>query len=312
MEAATIFPYQKSFGIDFASGFEPLTKSTEATMFRTMRSPPRLTDRTALNRNRRRARRSGDPALFLQEEAVSEIRERLDLVNRAFIAPAVVTGWPEPWEDALSGAKNVEDTETLDLRTGAHDLVVHAMALHWADDAVAQLIQARRALKPDGLFLAALPGGRTLGELRAALAEAEATLRGGLSPRVVPMAEIRDLGALLQRAGFALPVADSVCYRVTYSGLLELMRDLRAMGETNAMAARSRCLARRDVFIEAERRYRTAFSDAEGRFVATFEIIYLCGWAPGPGQPRPLRPGSAARRLADALGVNETVMLGGD
>ena len=122
------------------------------------------------------------------------------------------------------------------------------------------------------------------------------------------MAEIRDLGTLLQRAGFALPVADSSCIRVTYPGLPDLMRDLRAMGEANAMAARSRCITRRDVFTEAERLYRNAFSDADGRIVVTFEIIYLTGWAPDPSQPRPLRPGSATQRLASALGVNETTL----
>ena len=277
-----------------------------------MNDAPKLTDRTALTRSRRRARRSNRPALFLQEAVVAEIRERLSLVNRDFTAPAVVTGWPEVWDGTLSDVKITEDTETLDLETGAHDLVIHAMALHWTDDAVAQLIQARRALRPDGLFMAALPGGRTLGELRAALAEAETALRGGLSPRVVPMSEIRDLGSLLQRAGFALPVADSVSYRVTYSGLRELMLDLRSMGEVNAMAERSRSFARRDMFTEAELRYRDTFPDAGDRIIATFEIIYLTGWAPDPSQPKPLRPGSSARRLADALGAEETVLPGGD
>ncbi len=233
-------------------------------------------------------------------------------MKRRFSAPAVVTGWPEVWAGALPGTKIVEDAEILDLEVGAHDLVIHGMALHWADDAVSQLIQARRALKPDGLFLAMLPGGQTLSELRTALAAAEAMLRGGLSPRVVPMAEIRDLGALLQRAGFALPVADSICHRVTYSGLPELMRDLRAMGEANAMAARSRYITCRSIFTEAERHYRDTFSDSDGRLIATFEIIYLTGWAPDPGQPTPLRPGSATQRLADALNVTETVLPGGD
>jgi len=243
---------------------------------------------------------------------VSEVRDRLSLVNRDFTAPAVITGWPEVWDGTISNMKITEDTEILDLETGAHDLVIHAMALHWADDAVAQLIQARRALKPDGLFLAALPGGRTLGELRAALAEAEAKLRGGLSPRVVPMSEIRDLGSLLQRAGFALPVADSVSCRVTYPGLRELMLDLRSMGEVNAMAARSRSFARKDIFTEAELRYRDTFPGTDNRIVATFEIIYLTGWAPDPSQPKPLRPGTATKRLADALDVEETVLPGRD
>ena len=188
--------------------------------------------------------------------------------------------------------------------------MIHCMALHWTDDAVAQLIQARRALKPDGLFLAALPGGQTLYELRSSLAEAEVRLSGGLSPRVAPMAEIRDLGSLLQRAGFALPVADSVSHRVTYSSPLELMRDLRSMGEANAMVARSRQFTNRNIFKEAERRYRDVFPNADGRIVATFEIIYLAGWAPDSSQQKPLRPGSASKRLAEALDVGESILPG--
>ncbi len=277
-----------------------------------MQNPPRLTDRPSLIRNRSRARRSGHPALFLQEETVAEVTERLSLINRKFNAPAVISGWPEVWRDSLPDAKFIEDTEILDLEMNAHDLVIHGMSLHWADDAVAQLIQARRVLRPDGLFLGALPGGLTLRELRIALAEAETALRGGLSPRVVPMADIRDLGALLQRAGFALPVADSVRHRVTYSGLTELMHDLRAMGEANAMASRSRNFAHRDLIAEAERRYRDAFAESSGRLIATFDIIYLTGWAPTPSQPKPLRPGSAARRLADALDVTEYTLPTGD
>ena len=303
-------PHTWGLDIGFASRIEHLTKPAEADMPQTMHSTSRLTDRNALIRNRRRARQSGCPTLFLHEEVASEIKQRLPLVNRTFTAPAVITGWPEVWTTELLGAKCVEDTESLDLDVGFHDLVIHCMALHWAEDAVAQLIQARRALKPDGLFLAALPGGRTLYELRSSLAEAEVRLSDGLSPRVVPMAEIRDLGSLLQRAGFALPVADSVSHRVTYSGPLELMRDLRSMGEANAMAARSRQFTNRSVFTEAERCYRNAFPNADGRIVATFEIIYLAGWAPDSSQQKPLRPGSASRRLAEALNVGESILPG--
>ncbi|MDF0601607.1 methyltransferase domain-containing protein [Psychromarinibacter sp. C21-152] len=265
-----------------------------------------LTDRAALDRQRARARATGDAALFLQEEAADEIQERLMMVNRRFTAPAVVTAWPDLWRARLPEAAISPDLETLSLEPGAHDLVIHAMSLHWADDPVGQLIQARRALKPDGLFLGALFGGQTLTELRGALAEAEAAVTGGLSPRVAPMAEIRDVGALMQRAGFALPVADNLPKTVSYADPLRLMRDLRAMGETNAMTERPRRFTRRAVLLEAARRYVEAFGTEDGRIPATFEIILLTGWAPGPDQPEPLRPGSATQSLADALGTTET------
>jgi SAM-dependent methyltransferase len=269
-------------------------------------SPPPLTDRTALRRNRARAARTAGPdALFLHRLAGDEIKERLTEVNRRFTAPAVVTGFPDFWRDLLPGAVMVEDAPTLALEPGAHDLVIHAMALHWADDPVGQLVQCRHALCPDGLFLAALMGGRTLAGLRAALAEAEAALSGGLSPRVLPMADIRDLGALLQRAGFALPVADSTAVEADYASTWHLMRDLRAMGEGNALAARHRLPTRRALFDEAARRYAAHWTAPGGRVRAGFEMVFLTGWAPAPGQPQPLRPGSARQRLADALGADE-------
>jgi SAM-dependent methyltransferase len=267
---------------------------------------PDLTDGKALARNRRRARRMAQPALFLQQTVATEVKERLTEVNRSFTSPAVVTPWPEIWQDVLPGAQIVADTEVLALKLGAHDLVVHALSLHWANDLVGQLIQCRRALKPDGLFLGSLFGGQTLAELRAVLAESEAAVRGGLSPRVAPMAEIRDLGALLQRAGFALPVADSQPVTVTYRTAFHLMRDLRAMGEGNAMSERSRQPAPRKLFKDAARRYADAFPAADGRIAARFEVIHLTGWAPDPGQQQPLRPGSATARLADVLETRES------
>ena len=263
----------------------------------------RLTDRTALLRARARAAHA--PALFLHAEAATEIQERLNEVNRTFTAPAVVTGWPAAWEGVLPGVRIVPDAPVLALGEGAHDLIVHAMALHWADDPVGQLVQCRRALVPDGLLLAVLPGGRTLAELRAALAEAEAAVTGGLSPRVLPMAEIRDLGGLLQRAGLALPVADSLSLPVSYADAFALMRDLRAMGESNALAGRLRRPTRRAVLLDAAARYARAWPAPDGRVQATFELIFLTGWAPDESQPRPLRPGSARARLADALGSSE-------
>ena len=197
------------------------------------------------------------------------------------------------------------DDEVLALHPGAHDLVIHALALHWANDPVGQLIQCRRALKPDGLMLTVAFGGQTLNELRSALGQAEIEVTGGLSPRVAPMGEIRELGALLQRAGFALPVADSLPLTVSYATPLHLMRDLRAMGETNALKTRLRHATRRAVMLRACEIYCETFGDAQGRVPATFDLIVLTGWAPDESQPKPLRPGSATARLAEALGTQE-------
>ncbi len=270
-----------------------------------MTAIPRLTDRPALLRQRARALRRTDPALFLHEEARAEIEERLVSVNRTFTNVAVVTGFPALWREWMPQAKVVPDDEVLDLAPGAHDLVIHALALHWADDPVGQLVQCRRALRPDGLFLGLTFGGQTLHELRAALAQAEAEVTGGLSPRVLPMGEIRDLGGLLQRAGLALPVADSLTRHVSYRDLFHLAADLRAMGEGNAMAARPRHPARRGVFLRAAAIMAESFADGPGRVRATFEILCLTGWAPDDSQQQPLRPGSAKARLADALRVPE-------
>lgn len=262
-----------------------------------------LTDRPALLRNRRRAGDLQDA--FLHHAAIEEVEDRLSLVNKSFTAPLVVSGFPALWQNVLPHAAHITDSDTLDAPDAAHDLVVHALCLHWANDPVGQLIQARRTLRPDGLFLAVFFGGRSLHELRSALAQAESDLRGGLSPRVAPMGEIRDLGALLQRAGFALPVADSFALTATYADPLALMRDLRAMGETNALMARSRHFTRRDVITRACDIYKEAYGDDSGRIPATFEIITLTGWAPDAAQPKPLRPGSASTRLAEALGTQE-------
>ncbi len=271
---------------------------------------PILTDRDALLRNRARALAMEKPALFLHEEAMLDLQERLKLVNRAFTSPAVVTGFPDLWRGLVPEAKIITDDDVLDLQVGAHDLVVHAMALHWANDPVGQMAQARRALKPDGLFLAVFFGGNTLTELRNALAQAESAVIGGLSPRVAPMGEIRDLGGLLQRAGFALPVADVVPLTVTYETALHLMRDLRAMGEANALADRNRRGLRREVITETATRYQETHAK-DGRISATFDLVVLTGWAPSESQPQPLRPGSATARLADAIGVVETTLSDG-
>ena len=228
------------------------------------------------------------------------------MVNRTFTDPAVVTPMSAIWADAFPQAKLITDDATLDLEPASHDLIVHAMGLHWAEDPVGQLIQCRRALRPDGLLLVVTLGGQTLAELRAVLGQAEVEIAGGLSPRVAPMAELRDLGGLLHRAGLALPVADSVPLGVEYSDALALMRDLRAMGETNAMAGRIRHASRRDLFARAAALYAEHFPGEEGRIRATFDLVCLTGWSPDESQPKPLRPGSAQTRLADALNTQET------
>jgi SAM-dependent methyltransferase len=263
-----------------------------------------LTDPTALARNRARARRIG-LAGFLHDIAADEVQERLIGVNKSFTSPAVVTPFAEIWQNRLPGARIVPADDTLTLAEGAHDLVIHALCLHWANDPVGQLVQCRRALRPDGLLLCLTFGGQTLHELRAALAEAEAEVSGGLSPRVLPMGELRDMGGLLQRAGLALPVADSFAQTVRYRDLVHLAQDLRAMGETNALTARLRHPTRRTVLVQAAQTYADHYADAEGRIPATFDFVVLTGWAPHDSQQKPLRPGSAAQRLADALNATE-------
>ena len=266
---------------------------------------PRLTDGAARARACARARL--DQAGFLHDEAKIELQERLDDVNKTFTSVAIVTPFPAYWGDLLPGASVIAQTETLPLDPGAFDLVIHAMGLHWADDPVGQIVQCRRALQPDGLFLAVCFGGETLVELRQVLAEAEAEIMGGLSPRVAPMAEIRDLGALLQRAGLALPVADRLPKTVSYTDALALMRDLRAMGEANTLANRHRRFAPKALFAQCVARYAEIFptADDKARIRATFELVFLAGWVPHESQQKPLRPGSAQHRLADALKTTE-------
>jgi len=269
-----------------------------------MSKPAVLTDRNALGMHRRRALSA--PAFFLLEDTADEIHERLNEVNRTFRTQAVVAPFSDFWVKHFPGAKLVLDDNLLDIESEAHDLIIDGLSLHWANDPVGQLIQIRRALRPDGLFLGAMFGGQTLHELRSCLAEAEARLTGGLSPRVAPMGEIRDLGALLQRAGFALPVADTAVKTVSYLSVFHLMKDLRAMGETNALALRHKTIPPKALFAETANIYSQKYGTANGRIPATFEIVYLTGWAPDESQQKPLRPGSAKTRLADALGTTET------
>jgi SAM-dependent methyltransferase len=198
------------------------------------------------------------------------------------------------------------DEETLPLRDASLDLVVSALALQFINDLPGTLIQIRRALRPDGLFLAALAGGETLTELRQAFAVAEAEIEDGISPRVAPFPDVRDMGALLQRAGFALPVTDVDRLTARYDSPISLMHDLRRMGATNALVERSRRPLKRATLTRMSEIYAERFADRDGRIRATFEIIWLSGWAPHASQQKPLAPGSARRRLADALGTKET------
>lgn len=263
-----------------------------------MQSPPLLTDRAALLRNRARATET-----VLHGLAFADVEERRKEVNRTFTQPLIVSGCREVWQKM---GPVIADDDVLAVAPGAHDLIIHALALHWANDPVGQLVQCRHALRPDGMFLGLLFGGQTLADLRSALAEAEIEVTGGLSPRVLPMGEIRDLGTLLQRAGFALPVADSFTQTVAYRDAWHLMRDLRAMGEGNALAARLRHPTRARVLQRAAELLSQRATGRDGLLHVSFEIICLTGWAPADSQPKALKPGSAAARLADALGSTET------
>lgn len=264
---------------------------------------PQLFDRKALELRRKRAKSA--PTDFLRDAAIDDVQERLEEVNRTFKSVAIVGPRSDKWQDAFPTAIFVEDQDTLPFSEASFDLVAHDLNLHWANDPVGQLVQCRRALRPDGLFLGTLFGGQTLNELRSTLAQAEVDCTGGLSPRVAPMAEIRDLGGLLQRAGFALPVADGQNYSVSYQNVFHLIADLRGMAETNVLAERTRTATPKQVFEKAAQIYAENFPAEGNRIQATFELITLTGWAPADTQPKALRPGSASNRLSEALGVVE-------
>jgi NADH dehydrogenase [ubiquinone] 1 alpha subcomplex assembly factor 5 len=290
----------------------------------TIPDPLLVFDRGVLRlRRERAARRWGDQA-FLKREIAGRLVERLADVRRTFPLALDLGCHGDEVADALAGSKTVEhliradlglgfaqhakglavvaDEEALPFAPGRFDLVLSAMDLHWVNDLPGALIQIGRILKPDGLFLGAMLGGGTLWQLRQALGAAESEIEGGLSPRVSPFADLRDAAGLLQRAGFALPVADSETIDVEYADALSLMRELGAMGEGNLVAERRRGLARRATMARAAEIYAERFAQPSGRIAATFEILFLHGWAPHESQPKPLKPGSAARRLADALG----------
>ena len=267
---------------------------------------------------------------FLKRRMSSELVERLDDVAREFASVIdigahdgqlsgliaarpgvreVLALEPSPEMVARAGTRQgvrarVSSLETLDLPEGPFDLAVSALALHWVNDLPGLLVQIRQALKPDGLFLAALFGGETLTELRQSLMQAESDILGGAGARVSPFLDGIDGGRLLQRAGFALPVADSDRLSVTYETMFHLIAELRGMGEASKLAGPVHPL-RRDVLIRAAEIYAEQFSDARGRILATFDIVWLAGWAPSPDQPQPKRPGSATHSLAQAVGAKE-------
>lgn len=287
-------------------------------------------DRAAVRHHRERAAGAFGAHDFLHREVAERLAERLDDVTRRFPRALCLGAHDGAMARALRGRGGIEtmvqcdlspamaaaaaraggpslaaDEEFLPFAAESFDLIVGLLTLHWVNDLPGALIQARRCLKPDGLFLAAMLGGETLRELRDCLAEAEIAEEDGLSPRLSPFADIRDAGALLQRAGFALPVADLDSIAVTYADALALMHDLRGMGESNAVAARRRGFTRRATLLRAAALYRERFRDKDGRLPATFQVVTLTAWAPHDSQQQPLRPGSAVTRLADALGSEE-------
>jgi len=275
-------------------------------------SVPVIFDRKAYG-----ARRLRDRPSFLAEEVAENLALRLGAINRRFEHGldlgsrqqvfAAIAPRAQAWtRTALAGNACmglIADEENLPFAPGRFDVVVSALSLHAVNDLPGALAQIRRSLKPDGLFLAALFGGETLQELRGAFAAAEADILGGITPRVAPFADVRALGGLLQRAGFALPVTDSEKTVVNYRAFATLVADLRGLGETNVLAGRARNVLRRDVL---EAMLASHPRDTSGTMLrTTFEVIYLTAWAPHESQQKPLRPGSAAARLADALGTTE-------
>ena len=291
-----------------------------------MNTPAHLVFDRALLRKRLARAYAQAPAGFLVDHLVDDFANRLSAVLRPFprildlgtptpaLAQMLAQRHPETLvraapvaaamgEGAWTGM--VVDEESLPFAEKSFDLVTSALALQFVNDLPGALIQIRRALAPDGLFIGCLIGGQSLQELRLAFAEAEESIMGGTSPRVAPFADLRDMGGLLQRAGFALPVTDSDTIIVRYASMFGLLRDLRAMGATNALVARDRRPLRRAVLMKAAEIYQSRFADPDGRLRATFEFVWVSGWAPHESQQKPLAPGSAKARLADALKVDE-------
>lgn len=288
-----------------------------------------ITDKPLLRRRLSRVHRNADAgARFLLDAVVQDIAERLAGVERRFAVAIAFGGHGsalanallqtgnvehvfqlEPVADAFragSGLGGVADEEALPLKPASVDLFVSALALQWSNDLPGALIQIRQALRPDGLFLGALTGGQTLAELRESWFAAETEIRGGASPRVLPAVDVRDIGALLQRAGFALPVVDRDLLTVRYDSALGFFRDLRTMGASNTLAERDRIPTGRRLLLRAAEIYAERFSDADGRVRASFDVVSMSGWAPHESQQQPARRGSGQVRLAQVLGPGKT------
>ncbi|CAJ0864534.1 hypothetical protein AMST5_01683 [freshwater sediment metagenome] len=276
-------------------------------------APPLIFDRDLLHRRLRRAIARGAPD-FLLTRAADDLLDRLLTVKREFPrsldlgAPGehfsqaiVASGRAAPLRASRLGGAVIVDEEALPFAPASFDLVVSGMSLQWVNDLPGVFAQVRRILAPDGLFLACLPGGASLVELRVALAQAEEEITGGASPRVSPFVDVRDMGGLLQRAGFALPVSDIDSFALRYDSVLGLMRDLRAMGAANVLGKRATRPLRRDVLARAAEIYAERFSDPDGRVRASFEIVWISGWAPHESQQKPAKPGSATMRLEEAM-----------
>ena len=267
---------------------------------------PILFDRALLRARQARAQRA-EPATFLLDRVVEDMEERLQAVTRNFLDVADVWTPGTRLQELLRGRfasishVGLDASETLPLQPESLDLAVSALAFQFVNDLPGVLAQIRRALRPDGLLLAAMIGGDTLTELRQAFAQAEAECEGGVSPRVAPFADLRDVGALLQRAGFALPVTDVDRIVVRYDSAFALMQDLRRMGATNILIERRRTPTRRATMLRMAQIYGERFADADGRIRATFDIVWLSGWAPHESQQQPLKPGSAKAGLAEAV-----------
>ncbi len=275
--------------------------------------PIKIFDRRSLWLHRRRAAPLFHRYDFLHREVADHIRDRLqdisrpfsralDIGGRAGTLPAGPVIRTSQHAGINQAADAIMDEELIAFAPETFDLVASVLSLHWVNDLPGCLLQIRRILKPDGLFIGAMLGGETLRELRQSLQEAELEIEGGVSPRLSPFADVRDLGGLLQRAGFALPVTDSDRVTVSYSDPFALMKELRGMGETNAVRDRKKTFSRRQTFLRAAEIYQDRFGDGEGRVPATFQVIYLTGWAPAPSQPQPLKPGSARTSLTAVLG----------
>ena len=276
-------------------------------------------DRNLLRRRRDRAARNIGQHDFLFAEVAEQLADRLSIIKKEFPLMVRLGGAPSvPFEkragteqiirmdtSILMNPDIVADEEFLPFRAASIDAVVSNLNLHWVNDLPGVLLQIRQALKPDGLFLGALLGNESLKELLQCLMEAELAVTGGASPRVSPFADSHDIGALMQRAGFALPVVDSDKIVVQYSNPLKLMQDLRGMGASIATYNRLMKPTRRDVIMKAAQLYHEKFADKDGYVPATFHVIYTIGWAPHVSQQKPLQPGSARNKLADALRVVE-------